>query len=310
MFLKKDNNKIKVEWYNNPNIITNLLIYLIIFIIILSQSFAINSSVGGFKMFSNILNHNIIYMIVFGYFIFLKTKTGKKYFNYTNLILIFLYFVTFISSLLTVFQSFSLSTMLVLAIQAVLFIYLFHTMLRKTSVWKEFRLDNSPFLELSNSWYFGTVVILEVTLLAVEFITITNFDGVVLSLLDCLYIILFARYIYLYREFLNIEEGSIDDLKDTVNVAMKKIEEVYKESEIDKKIDEVSEKITDGIDSVVKKAEEIYEKADIDEKVEKVSKKAAEVYKDIKEKIDNDSIEKSEKNKKSVENKSSKKGGK
>lgn len=238
------------EWYNNPSIISGLIVGLIALIIILSQSFAVNGEVSGFTLFSNVLNHNISYMFIFVYFIILRFKVGKTYFNYINLVLMALCFIQTVASLLTVIQSFSLSSLLVCVAQFLIFIYLFHTFLRKTVIWKEFKLEKSVFNDFTNSWYFYSIVIVEVVLVTVDFITISNFDGIVLSLLDCLYTILFARYIYLYGEFINNKDGVINSFKDTVDMGVKKVQEFYEDNNISEKISDAIGAITgEGSDS-------------------------------------------------------------
>ena len=243
------------EWYNNPSIISMLIVGLIALIIILSQSFAVNGEVSGFTLFSNVLNHNISYMFILVYFVILRFKVGKTYFNYINLALMALCFIQVIASLLTVIQSFSLTSLLVSVAQLLVFVYLFHTFLRKTVVWKEFKLEKSVFNDFTNSWYFYAIVIVEVVLVTVNFITISNFDGIVLSLLDCLYTILFARYIYLYGEFVNNKDGIINSFKDTVDMSVKKVQEFCEDNDI-------SEKIGDAIDTITgSKVEEVKEES-------------------------------------------------
>ena len=66
-----------VEWYDNPNLITSLLIGLIALIILLSQSFAINSSMSTVYILRNILNHNSVYLLMLVFFIMVKYSIGK-----------------------------------------------------------------------------------------------------------------------------------------------------------------------------------------------------------------------------------------
>ena len=134
----------QVEWYDNPNIITNLIIIFIGIIIILSQSFAINNNLSTSEILRSIINHNSLYLILLVYFVALKTKVGKRYFDFLNVFLILLYFLNAITSVLTIFQSFSLDALVGCVLQLVLFIYLFHTMFRRTRIWKEFHLSKSP----------------------------------------------------------------------------------------------------------------------------------------------------------------------
>lgn len=237
---------IEKEWYNNPSIISTLIVGLIALIIILSQSFAINGEVSGFTLFSNVLNHSISYMFILAYFVVLRFKVGKTYFNYINLALMALCFIQGVASLLTMIQSFSLTSLLVFIVQLLVFVYLFHTFLRKTVIWKEFKLEKSFFNDFTNSWYFYAIVVVDVVLVTVNFITISNFDGIVLSLLDCLYTILFARYIYLYGEFINNRDGVINSFKDTVDMGVKKVQEFCEDNNISEKIGDAINVITGG----------------------------------------------------------------
>lgn len=280
MIRNKSNNKLR--WYDDPSIITISIMCLIGFIIVLSQSFAINSTVNGIKMFGNVLNHNISYMIVVVYFISLETKFGKKYFNYTNLLLIILYCIIFITSIFTVFQSLSLTSLLSFVIYGLFVIYLIHTFLRDTNIWKEFKLEASPFNDLSNDWYFNSIILLRGILFVVNLVFITSGDGIILELLDFVYIGLFARYIYLYRRHLikknkTDKDGSIDSFKDTLDLVADKVEGVYNEQEMGKKIDNLLDKVSSVFDNIEDKIEE----TKIGEKLDDVTDKVEDVFEDI-----------------------------
>ena len=231
---KKDNEL----WYDNPSIVTWLIILIISIIILSSQSFSINSNVDTLRMFQDVLNHNITYMIALVYFVSLKTKFGKKYFDYINLVMIVVFFILFVTSILTVFQSFNLATLLSLAIHTLLVVYFFHVFMRGTRFWKEFSLDKSPFNELSNEWFFWALVIIEVVIFWVNLITTATFNGTVLATFDCIYIILFSRYIYLYGVYLDSKKINV---KNTGN------------------FDEYREKVSEVVSDLGKKSEAIVE---------------------------------------------------
>lgn len=231
---KKDNEL----WYDNPSIVTWLIILIISIIILSSQSFSINSNVDTLRMFQDVLNHNITYMIALVYFVSLKTKFGKKYFDYINLVMIVVFFILFVTSILTVFQSFNLATLLSLAIHTLLVVYFFHVFMRGTRFWKEFSLDKSPFNELYNEWFFWALVIIEVVLFSVNLITTATFNGTVLATFDCIYIILFSRYIYLYGVYLDSKKINV---KNTGN------------------FDEYREKVSEVVSDLGKKSEAIVE---------------------------------------------------
>ena len=194
----KNNN---VDWYNDVGKIIDLIIILISVILILSQSFAINHNLSGYDIFRSLLNHNITYLIVISYFICLKFKFGKKYFNYLNLFLLLIYFLISVASLLTIFQSFSLISIISFLFHGILFVYMFHSLLIDTRIWKDFKLDLSPFNDISNENYFYSIVLVGVVFLLVNLIDASTFDSAVLAIFDYLFYVLISRYIYLFGVF-------------------------------------------------------------------------------------------------------------
>lgn len=251
--MELEKKRTEIEWYDNPLIVTNIIIGLIAIIIILSQSFAINNNLSTQAILRSIINHNSIYLIVLVYFVALKTNIGKKYFDFLNIFLIILYFLTAITSVLTLFQSFSLESLIGCLLQIVLFVYLFHTLLRRTRVWKDFHLKKSPFNEIKNDSYFYIVMILAIILLAIDLIATTTFDGTVLALLDAIYIILFARYVYLYGCFLDNKEKkitttSVEEIKEKVELVKDKLDEV---------VDDIQDTVEESINTIVEKVDDI-----------------------------------------------------
>ena len=91
----EEKKKNEIEWYDNPNLITSFIIGLIALIVILSQSFAINNHLSAMEILSSILNHNIVYLLMCVYFVALKTKPGKKYFDFCVPIFLINYFFDF-----------------------------------------------------------------------------------------------------------------------------------------------------------------------------------------------------------------------
>ncbi len=285
--------KKSIEWYNNPNVITWLIIGAIGFIILSSQSFSADGEIDALALVQNILNHNITYMIMLVYFVFIKTKFGKKYFDYSNILMLIFFFIIFVTSVLTSFQSLSLVSLLTIGNNFLIFIYFFHTFLRGTRFWKEFNLGKSPFNELSNEWYFNAIMVIEVTLFAVSLISISTVNGTILATFDCIYVILFARYVYLYGVYLDSIKknskniGNFDEYREKLVDVTEEI--VDKANQL---IDDGTEKIGEVAKEVVDKANELIE--DSSKKIEDASKKVVE-----KEKVDdNDKDEKNKNNKK------------
>lgn len=188
-----------LEWYDNPNIITTSIIAILVIMIIISESFAVNNHLSTNDILRNLLNHNSIYLIGLIYFIPLKTKSGKKYFNYLNLFLIIVYAILSITSLLTVIRSFGITSLINMILNLVLFIYLSHVLLKNTKLFRELKLELSPFNEISNDNYFYSLIIVASILLMIDLIGISSFDGVVLSFVRTIYYYLLGRYIYLYQ---------------------------------------------------------------------------------------------------------------
>ena len=258
--------KEKIEkWYDSGHMITTLMLVIIFLIVICSQSFA--SDQLSFALLSSIINHNSIYLLVLVYFILIKFPVGKKYFNYLSIFLIFVYLTVAITSLLTVIQSFSLTTVLSFALNFLLFIYISHTLLRGTRFWKEFHLHSSPFNELTNEGIFYAIVVLSVFLLAVNLISTAVIRGVFIAILDTLYYLLLGRYIYLYYEYLDIKkidsnnEGNFDEVRG-------KVKEVLDKTEIDDVIIEGYKEVKDSLKETKEKKKEEKE-----EKVEKPKEK-------------------------------------
>lgn len=189
------------EWYDNPNFLTSIILGVIIVIIILSQAFAVKNNIGTLNILRSLFNHNSTYVIALVYFALIKFKVGKKYFNFINVFYIFMYVLIVLASFLTIFQSFGIFSLTNLLLNLVLLFFMIYTFLGSSRYWKEFNLDQIPFDEVSNEWYFYSICILSFVILLANLIGATNFDSVILSLFDAIYIILFGRYIYLYKEY-------------------------------------------------------------------------------------------------------------
>ena len=254
------------KWYNSANIITSMIIGVILLIIVFTQSFALGRN-GSLELFTSIINHNSVYLFLLMYFVLIKFYVGKRYFNYLSVILIFIYFITTTTSFLTLIQAFSLNSTLDFLLNILLLIYLVHTLMRDTRIWREFYLSKSPFNELPNEFMFFSIIVISMILLAVNLISTVVISGMFISIFDTVYIVLLARYIFLYRDFLDkkkidVEDTmNLDDLKKTINEVDKKvsktvddigknISDYVKENEIDKKIDKAK-------DEVVKAGKEI-----------------------------------------------------
>ena len=141
------------------------------------------------------------------------------------------------------------------------YLYLFHTFFRRTRVWREFHLTKSPFNEIKNDAYFYSITVLVVLLLAIDLIATTTFDGTVLALFDAIYMVLFARYVYLYGCFLDNKE--------------KKINPTTSIEEIKEKVEEVKERLDDVVDDIQDKVEGVVKEVTDDDSKKKKTKKSS-----------------------------------
>lgn len=243
----------KIEWYNSGNAIINIIIAIIIIIIICSQSFANNEF--SIVLFSSVINRNSIYLLVLIYFILLKTSFGRRYFNYLNVFLIFIYLIGTITSLLTMIQFFSLNTVLNFLVNIFLLIYSSHTFFRDTVIWREFHFYNSPFNELTNESSLYSIIVIAVFSLAVNLISTVDVSGVAISTLNAIFIILLGRYIFLYRDYLDKKKldsnnaGNFDDIKT-------KIQTVLDKTDLDDKIIAGVKSVVESIEDATSKAED------------------------------------------------------
>ena len=295
----------KLKWYDSGNNITTCIIIIVLLTIICSQAFAVVGS-NTISIIASVISHNTIYLLISIYFIGLKTYIGKKYFNYLNVFLMFIYFVLSVTSFLTVIQSFSLNTVLSFSINVIVLIYLFHTMFRDTRVWKEFKLGNSPFNEITNDFYFNTLVILVIISLFVNLISTVVLSGLVISILNALYITFLGRYIYLYRDYLDKKrldinnKGNFDNLRKEVKEDLEEISGIIKDKTEDT-VSKVNETIKETKDNLEDIGENIKDKTE--DVVSKVSETIKETKEDIKDKINKDTtsskkVKKSDRSKK------------
>ena len=271
----------KTKWYDSANIITSLIIGTILLIIVFTQSFALGRN-GSLELFTSIINHNSIYLFILIYFILIKLYVGKRYFNYLSVFLIFIYFITTTTSFLTIIQTFSINSVLDFLLNILLLIYLVHTLMRDTRIWREFYLSKSPFNELPNDFIFYSIIVVSIILLAVNLISTIVVSGVIISILDTIYIILLSRYIYLYRVFLDKKKIDVGDNMDFDNLK-KTIKEIDKN--VSKTVDDIGKNINDyvvekGIDKKIDRAVEATKEAG-----KEIGKNMKQAAKDVEESL-------------------------
>ncbi|MBP3800297.1 MAG: hypothetical protein ILA19_04895 [Bacilli bacterium] len=209
--MNKENKKV---WYNNPDILTTIILITAIVIIVISQAIAVNSNLSASAMIRNLFNHNLTYIAGIIYFTLLKTSVGRKNFSLINVIYILLYIMVTIASIFTIFQSFGLSAIIGLVLNVIVLCYMIYTFLPETRLWKDLKLNKLPLTEIRNDWFFYIVCVMSGALLLVNLIDVANFSGVVITIFDMAYMILFGRYIFLYKGY--IDENKLKKEKKNV----------------------------------------------------------------------------------------------
>lgn len=209
--MNKENKKV---WYNNPDILTTIILITAVVIIVISQAIAVNSNLSASAMIRNLFNHNLTYIAGIIYFTLLKTSVGRKNFSLINVIYILLYIMVTIASIFTIFQSFGLSAIIGLVLNVIVLCYMIYTFLPETRLWKDLKLNKLPLTEIRNDWFFYIVCVMSGALLLVNLIDVANFSGVVITIFDMAYMILFGRYIFLYKGY--IDENKLKKEKKNV----------------------------------------------------------------------------------------------
>ena len=147
-------------------------------------------------------------------FTLLKTSVGRKNFSLINVIYILLYIMVTIASIFTIFQSFGLSAIIGLVLNVIVLCYMIYTFLPETRLWKDLKLNKLPLTEIRNDWFFYIVCVMSGALLLVNLIDVANFSGVVITIFDMAYMILFGRYIFLYKGY--VDENKLKKEKKNV----------------------------------------------------------------------------------------------
>lgn len=226
------------DFFDSPSMITYILIGLLVVLIILSQSFAIQSHMAAGDIFRSIINHNSIYLVSLIYFILIRVKFGKKYFDYLNVVMFVFYLLTTFASLFTIFQSFGFDSILNLAFNVLITLYFGYSFFTSTVIGKDLRLSDSPLAEINNGQYYYLLIGIIAISLIVSLVSVNSFEDVVVYLLEALYQFMFVRYIYLYKEYIERKELEASKEKEKKEEAVEEVKEdkIIKEEEKPKEV--------------------------------------------------------------------------
>lgn len=226
------------DFFDSPSMITYILIGLLVVLIILSQSFAIQSHMEAGDIFRSIINHNSIYLVSLIYFILIRVKFGKKYFDYLNVVMFVFYLLTTFASLFTIFQSFGFDSILNLAFNVLITLYFGYSFFTSTVIGKDLRLSDSPLAEINNGQYYYLLIGIIAISLIVSLVSVNSFEDVVVHLLEAIYKFMFVRYVYLYKEYIERKELEASKEKEKKEETVEEVEEdkIIKEEEKPKEV--------------------------------------------------------------------------
>lgn len=226
------------DFFDSPSMITYILIGLLVVLIILSQSFAIQSHMAAGDIFRSIINHNSIYLVSLIYFILIRVKFGKKYFDYLNVVMFVFYLLTTFASLFTIFQSFGFDSILNLAFNVLITLYFGYSFFTSTVIGKDLRLSDSPLAEINNGQYYYLLIGIIAISLIVSLVSVNSFEDVVVYLLEAIYQFMFVRYVYLYKEYIERKELKASKEKEKKEEAVEEVKEdkIIKEEEKPKEV--------------------------------------------------------------------------
>ena len=226
------------DFFDSPSMITYILIGLLVVLIILSQSFAIQSHMEAGDIFRSIINHNSIYLVSLIYFILIRVKFGKKYFDYLNVVMFVFYLLTTFASLFTIFQSFGFDSILNLAFNVLITLYFGYSFFTSTVIGKDLRLSDSPLAEINNGQYYYLLIGIIAISLIVSLVSVNSFEDVVVYLLEAIYKFMFVRYVYLYKEYIERKEleASKEKMKKEEKTEEVKEDKTVKEEEKPKEV--------------------------------------------------------------------------
>ena len=226
------------DFFDSPSMITYILIGLLVVLIILSQSFAIQSHMAAGDIFRSIINHNSIYLVSLIYFILIRVKFGKKYFDYLNVVMFVFYLLTTFASLFTIFQSFGFDSILNLTFNVLITLYFGYSFFTSTVIGKDLRLSDSPLAEINNGQYYYLLIGIIAISLIVSLVSVNSFEDVVVYLLEAIYQFMFVRYIYLYKEYIERKELEVFKEKEKKEEKEEEVKEdkIIKEEEKPKEV--------------------------------------------------------------------------
>ncbi len=216
-----DNRK-KVEWYDNPNLIINLMIGLLGIAVLVAQTIAIRMGLSFQESVNQLFNDSSVYLFYLVYFILINLRFGKKHFDALSIVAFIFQSILLLTSLLNIIQTIGIKTIFEFILSIGMWLYISNSLIRTTKIWNDFNLDLVPTKFFKNIDYFYIVTASSLIILVIGLIDSFDFNYVLVILLDCLVYIGIARYLYLYRKY-NEEKKNIKKIDKEITIVKKKV---------------------------------------------------------------------------------------
>ncbi len=207
-----------VEWFNNPNLIVNMMIGLLAIGILISQTVAIRSGLDFQQAVNQLFNDNSVYTIYLVYFVSLNFKFGKRHFDALSVVMFVFQSIILLTSLLNIIQAVGLISIFDFIMHVALWLYISNSLIKRTSFWKNLNLEQVSFTFIKNIDYFYIVVASSLIILILGLIGSLDFNYVLIILLDCLVYIGVARYLYLFSKYFE-DKNKQEEVEEEIIVA-------------------------------------------------------------------------------------------
>ncbi len=189
-----DNEIKEIKFLNAPFKIANILIVLLLIYMLLSIGYNYISDLGLLDLIGN----NFFYIVLSIYFILLKTKFGKERFSYMNLVIAILLAINFLGSFFNLLTTFNFTTSFSLIANVLFITYFVNTFFYKYI--KKISIINN----LNNKFIFyaiSIILIILYILMLIKYISVFPMIKIIKYIVEFVILVLFARYIYLYKEY-------------------------------------------------------------------------------------------------------------
>lgn len=183
-----------IAFLNSPRQITNaLIIGLLIYML-----FSIADNYVSNNGLLDLIGNSFFYIYLTIYFLLLKTQFGQERFSYMNVILGALLGIHLIGSLFNILTTFNFTMIFNLVVDLLLFIYFISSFFKKY-------LNKIEWIKGMNNkiifYILCIVILIFYLLLLIKYVSVLPVLKILRYIVELFILLLFSRYIYLYKKF-------------------------------------------------------------------------------------------------------------